>query len=961
MLVAVAPTKLSPGIDAAKDRVVAPSVYQVIHVSNLLDEAYKTDAHFVTYVVHAGGSPVPAQPRINKGGLEIAQDKLGEVLVYCLAADVDNPGHSPWRSHEDARQGVDRLALGVPTAIVYATARGLRLIQPLIHPVDPWRAESATAAWVLDLEKRGIKADPSCVDWTRHFRAPNVVRDGKIYRSPAVERRCEAIPVPAGGGYAKRARRRGQVVDVAFARTLPLDLERAADELGRAIAPHAEGHLHDLALQLAGVLLRRGVRAEHVPPMIGRIVAPHSRDVSARVRDAEDTARRYMGRLPTSAKLDAYPGLSVAVLRAFGDLPEEIEEPSESLEETTARLLATVRGAGDGVTLIRAQCGLGKTRAVRVVAQERARAKPLRMAYEDMLEPPAGVPRRGSRTALSVPTNKLAIEQQRYLEADGVPVARYFGPLSLLGPDGEPECKYAKSGRALAVGGLSVAFTLCRGCDHRETCKAKDGLDGPADAAVAIGPHELVGELAAHAGSTGILAVDEPPGLLSVESITLEDITRAEAELGWFESRYAACMRPILFAVKAWMVRGADPEAGPILRGLTTIDPALEADAFEATGETELLRWAEVAMGERTGSAPPLKDSSRYRVRIDTQQAKACGQAARVFGLIRRAVLDHDDVAAAVEDQPLKDDTTVRRLVLIALERRMQEALQRVGPTLVLAADADVARPLLARALGYEPRYEVFRAPEVDVDRTIIRLSGASRTAWLGHEPAAESIARALRLAVDWWIEGPTDKPLAVVTYLRVADALRGNKSQDAALSKSLRPIIERLPTPPLVGHYGALRGLDDWRDLDALVSVGDPYPPVGLLERQSAWVRSGGQSLVTPDDWARDHAAAELEQVHGRLRTVHRLRPARQLHVGQVLPAGWTKFRVRDGPIGRPRGAEHDDIPGLIERNGGPSAVAKTLGVATRTVQRWAVGERRPPLAVLCALSSEAGFGKTE
>ncbi|WP_437498241.1 hypothetical protein [Sorangium sp. So ce1099] len=62
--------------------------------------------------------------------------------------------------------------------------------------------------------------------------------------------------------------------------------------------------------------------------------------------------------------------------------------------------------------------------------------------------------------------------------------------------------------------------------------------------------------------------------------------------------------------------------------------------------------------------------------------------------------------------------------------------------------------------------------------------------------------------------------------------------------------------------------------------------------------------------DWERRYealCAAELEQAHGRLRTVHRTRPARMLHVGNVVPGGWRDAEVREPVGGRPK--ERNDV----------------------------------------------------
>lgn len=946
MYVSVAPTKMNRGLDATRGQLEAESLYRLTHVDALLDQTtrYDSDAHYVAYVLHdARGFPRETQPRVNKGGLDLVLERGERVLVYCLVADVDNAGHVKWSSEEQARAEVDRVAALVPTAAIYATSAGLRIIQPLITPLEPEAAEASLGAWLGELLRRGIVADPKCIDWTRHFRAPHVVRDGKPYLSPAVHRRCQQIPTPYGVSIARRRRAKaGTMASVDFVRALPPDLEDAARRLEKAIAPHVaqQGNRHELALRIAGALCKRGVRPELVPAMVGRIFERHSSDVASRIQDAEDTVRRYVGGLEVKGRLDQhFPGLEVALHELFGGVsPARATSDAEPLEQVTARLEEHMRRPPDGVSLVRAQCGLGKTRGFRVVAEERSkRAQKLH-----------------TKSAISVPTTKLAEQVQRDLEAAGVPTIRFFGLLSVPGEHQGKACKYHRAGAALASGGLSVAKLLCRGCDVRDGCAAKDGFVGSEDARVAVGPHELVGELDAHAGKTGLLAIDEPPSIIKIEVVSLEELKRAQHEMdSWFGRSYVTCMAPIVAGVIAWLERGLDPESGPITRGLV-MPPDLEADALELTGETEPGAWAIAAMDGKPGDAPPVREGQRTRLRVNVGDAQACGQAARVLALLRRAVIDAEDVSASVEDHHLgKGKEPVRRLVLVACERRMHRALRREGSTVVLAADADVIRPLVSRVVGYDPPMKVYRAPEVRVDRTLLRWPGATRSGWLGPLKPGP-VLRAIRAAVDWYHEGPTSRPLALVTYLPIEQEIRERQTDFARLAGRE---LARCRGGVVLGHYGALRGIDDWADLDALATMGDPYPHLGTLEREADWVRRGRLSVGTPDDWAAQHAAAELEQAHGRLRTIHRRRPARQLHVGMVIPSGWPEPRIIDAHEGRPQGEAVPEIERLVEAVGGPAEAARSLGVERSTVTRWIRDERRPPPRSVAALSHQAAL----
>ena len=69
---------------------------------------------------------------------------------------------------------------------------------------------------------------------------------------------------------------------------------------------------------------------------------------------------------------------------------------------------------------------------------------------------------------------------------------------------------------------------------------------------------------------------------------------------------------------------------------------------------------------------------------------------------------------------------------------------------------------------------------------------------------------------------------------------------------------------------------------VDQLVTLGDPWANLDEVKHACSY-------LGLPD-WEERYEAmcrAELEQAHGRLRTIHRTRPGRALHVGAVVPGG--------------------------------------------------------------------------
>ena len=535
--------------------------------------------------------------------------------------------------------------------------------------------------------------------------------------------------------------------------------------------------------------------------------------------------------------------------------------------------------------------------------------------------------------------------------------------------DGGPECRYHEAASALAAGGLSVRSELCEGrgrrCPHYDACQAREGRDGPDGARVAVGVHELVHELAGHAGAAGLLAIDEPPKIVTVERIELDALVSAERHLDRFDPLYAAAMAPALRAVRAWVeYTGVDSEPGPadttpgpIHRAIEQVglDPDLELEAHRHTGETTVLGWAMAATGERSAATPPLTRDSAFEARLAPQLAKRLGEAARALGLIRRAILDPSDVTASVE---VRLDR--RWLVLTGPNTGMVEALRREGATMVLAADADVAKPFVARAVGYTPPLLSFAARECEVERTMVRMV-ATRSSWLddaGNVSNRGGVVRAWQWALEWWNRRRTPG-LAVVTFPVIEQALRAalgrpllpnRAAPDDELTKNLASCLAIIENPPAIeiGHYGGLRGLDRWKELDALVTIGDPFYNVGTVEAELAWLRAGDTALAGPSDLSVLYAAAELEQAHGRLRTVHRTRPARQLHIGRVAPSGWPDgFEVREDEE-QSAGPQPATLAAMVAKLGGTRVAAKLLGKSEGTIRRYASGVRAAPAELI-------------
>jgi hypothetical protein len=147
--------------------------------------------------------------------------------------------------------------------------------------------------------------------------------------------------------------------------------------------------------------------------------------------------------------------------------------------------------------------------------------------------------------------------------------------------------------------------------------------------------------------------------------------------------------------------------------------------------------------------------------------------------------------------------------------------------------------------------------------------------------------------------------------------------------------------------------------DVDCLATLGDPWPNLDRVFNVVSYL--GLQQ--THDDRVRAECRAELEQAHGRIRPVHRKRPGRALHIGNVLPSGtgWSGTIIeRQLGVGRPRSMEAmpgNELRELIERLGGVQKAAELVGCHRTTLGNFLLGKRSisaPMAQLLRALASQ-------
>jgi len=973
MFVAVAPDKFAVGVGSANRRPPKP-VYEQLPLLDALARVYRTDAHLTSYLLPADHALVVSgrQPRLAKTS---PADVLAAASFTTIFIDADNPGHAPWtdeiRAAAIAKYSAARLPFGV-----YHTTGGARFVLPLATPVPVLEAEPLIRRALAELDASGLQVDWSAKDWTRHFRLPNVVRNGRSFTSPYVDFsrmvpvELEPLNVPARAATARQ--KREPLPPIPFTPTLAEHWQDRARVIGQAIAGSVSAEYHRLYLALGGALLQRQVPPEHVPELVRlAALAASSSKPEHHEKSARDTVARYLAGQTVTGQRDLTldcPTVADAVHDALADARDiqirsqtaAVTPPPMSLAETTALLQRTIQQAPDGLTVIAAMCGLGKTFAAQTVAAIRANSRPSTSKRAPLQ----------TKTAISVDKNELAQQIASDLSAAGVPVRRVFGPLSVVDASGKPVCKFHDRALPLVEGGQSIAWEFCIGrgrflCPYYDTCSAKDGFvdsipaqatpddfdefapPDPPKPRVTVGTHALLRELDAAAGSTGLLVIDEPPALLETMTILPEDIKLALNNVASFQRDFAEAMTPVLLAMRDWAET-----------------PNLTFDDLTDTLERPP---TEDAKGKAI-TRPPMRSDTARVCRADIRLAHIVGAASKTLRAFFRAMTNADATVRLEEEPP--------RMIVTCPREDLAVVLRREGAAVAMDANADLHMPAFTKVVGYAPPFHRFVADDgARIERTVLRCGSATRRSWLSHGRLVldTGLLAALRGVAAWAADCATelDRPvsLGIITIRLVELALRAAFGEDVETEwvkakQNLKTLVEAsveiaaifaTPTidrPIQLAHYGATRGLNRMASADCLATVGDPWPNVGEVQATS--------SYLAIEDWEgrlEATARAELEQAHGRLRTVHRTAPGFALHVGRVVPGGpgWEHTASAVSPPvratslqgGRPKAGAPmpgDELANAVEGLGGVRAAARLLGCAPSTVHRYLAGRGVPP-----------------
>lgn len=1005
------------GLDQSNDERLLEPCYRTVELVDALTTEYPQDYHAVPYVVRGMGRMY----RLNKPGLARVSQPIDLHAFFC---DVDNPKHVAWTEELLAKALEEYEALDVlKTVGIYHTKGGRRFVQPLATPVQVPEAELHLWRWLRQLQAAGLNVDLRCRDWTRHYRLPHVLRDGKPYRSPFVRLdRMQPIEVPplsaadvddASSETSPQCSPRSvrpTMAPVSWTKELPAIWNDRVPRLAAAIKA-VDTEWHTLFLTLAGAMLTRGVAPEDVPGLCRAISIATQADT--RTPDRESTAYSSVQKYLAGQRMRAMPALkkewpgvaaaledvlargNEAILRDTLKVEQTKSTDDEGMDRAYAVMLITslLRTAPPRVTLVASDSLDDKRQAVVALAHEGSFKREIVARDNEDEDGAPSESRRGprcARIAISVSTHREALELTDELRKAGVATRRLFGPLSLRDEHNQPVCKLHQIAVPLVAGGQVMQWELCRGrdepqhrCPHFKGCAARLGEDGPEDALVVVSIHTITPRLADAIGNNDILVIEDLPDLLQGQTLSASDLDAA-LELGdSFVGGYGTAFRPLLLAVRDWFMQSGEvgistsiEKAARAASSVVSTDDLAYARRGAALEEGDLIDCALAApLNEQHAWAPPIMHREICKAKQSVALATKLGTASKVYKLIYAALKAEADSVVEV-----KVEFGVRRLRITSLRDGVVRALRREGPTVVLGGQTDNQLRVLTKAIGYEPSVRHFRLVDAaPVTRTMVRTPTAIRRRWVpgGKVKLVPSLTNALRTSVDWALEGDASGHLVVVTFKTVALALAAaSRPTDRSVEEAWKaakqrpetlgsvrtawaPILARWPGALTIKHFEEDERLTSVNDIDALVTLGDPWRGREPAEDVAAYL--GFKDAF--DEQRTVDCRAALERAHALLRAGERERPGRALHIGSVLPGatGWHfgNVSVRGLPVGRPRRASAMatiELEQIIEQLGGVKPTARLVRLHPTTLRDYCKGRANVPAAVAKKLRHLSG-----
>lgn len=963
---------------AIREGVNAPAS-TLFDLDTILDYQFKTKAMIVPALVFKSGQIADIQYRISNESVDYLETNGFEIKTNIFFADIDLPKLNgskgcwtedtfntfitAWNSRSDA----------LSTCGYYLSEHGIRIVQPLDNYYLCTKITPYLLQWRHDFDKSsGLwPIDSQTKDWTRLQKVPNFTDEGKQYNHRSFWKtnqsdfsRLAPIKLPtltntdiiniatnttnnSGTNSNNSNNSNTKSYGILTKKPLPTEYEALASKLNSAIDTFSDdfeknGDTRTCYFAIAGFLSTR-MPPEFIHALVYAAIPnrfKHIRGyVADRLRIVSDVLSHGGNKqgLPTLNKVFEYKPIHRVLSDAFVnsnytraekaiDISIEKRPQENSLDEAQIKLSNFISSAGPtDILLIQAPPGFGKTQFFVEAAKS------------------------GESVSIASPTHMLA--QQT---ATNIGEAVYmYSPFSQKDSEGKYICPFAESARSLADGGLKTKQLFCRGnnnpkykCPNFDFCEVKDGTSGNGISFVSV--HSLTKKLRKSTPDDSWLVIDEPGELASLTKITLADIKRfTDVKIrSYFANKNGETPFSLLFALAA---------SKSLLSWKGTVPVSL-LDALEQSCHTvgltinqfeEALCYLDEDLEVNT--------SKVTEIRCNPYLARLIGFASKMVNAFRDGIKHCHKIKYYSNHGVTTPTDTECGLQILHLNSNLENALEHPGKIAILDANMYVHESAIIEYCRNKypsrpvKKLEIEVRDSVKIQKIIIAKNYANvrnfvkEARWTGDKSIHVALSSAL---VEAKRRGC--KKIGIITFKRVREALEIAKCTDAARSiekaselipgaNALKPLISGFNV--VFNHFGNIRGDNSMKDCDCIITLGDPRPNIGEVIDKCGFVGSD------PNAMANQWAAAELQQAHGRLRTIHRTKPGVQIHVGSIAPRGfWSDETLVLNQNGRPESLNTNPLKEEFDRlTKGMTAkqVSEKIKKSVGTVNGYRTGAR--------------------
>jgi hypothetical protein len=540
------------------------------------------------------------------------------------------------------------------------------------------------------------------------------------------------------------------------------------------------------------------------------------------------------------------------------------------LERTIRQALAWTEAAGEPPqTGIKTPAGLGKTTAVLDILAALSTVSGLDFG-------------RQPEVWLFVPTVALALEAAARAHERGLTVQVIRGREAVV--DGEPLCRKHEEAAIVAKAGLPVMETLCRKrhkdgtemrCQFHDTCRYLQQFDatGPA---LRIFVHEYL-FLPAPKGlpKPDLIVIDEAFALRAARHTSF-GIDRLTTPRTGMRAEHEAEIHDVACKVRDALEKGDDPRA---IADTDTFSRALER---ESTVDGEQFVWPSMLWVEQKRRLARLRKSERFKLcalwRLLRDQAGRSGPLQQIE--LRRSEPVPGGEAQDRVHVWWRATPRLPQVPVILLDASLDE---RLAPKLF--------PEITVESIAARRNTEVIQVSDTACSRNrLLSFEGAPESE---QNRAANRLEDVRRLAE---VEAASGRRVLLVTYKAAEEQLGSIPGVD-------------------VTHFGALRGLDRYKDHDTIIVAGRQQPssaevedlarslfgdddePLNLsgsftTEIRGYRLRDGNRRGVQVAVYADPRCQAILEQIRereteqaiDRLRLIHREEPARVILTSNLV-----------------------------------------------------------------------------